>query len=120
MIGAPTNLPGHWESPLLPCPATGVNIVANATHGRATAPRTMQWVLVNIRPDNGYVPGDELELVSGYNGTVLPTVWRNAVQVGVAHSTSTQPLNYANKSSGTFTALTNTHLNWALKCYCTW
>lgn len=112
--------PGRWESPLLPCPATGVNIVVSATHGRGVPPRTMQWVLVNVRPELGYVPGEEIDLVSGYVNSLLPTVWRNAVQVGISHSTATQPLNYHNKSTGAFAALTNTHLNWALKCYCTW
>lgn len=116
----PPTQPGQWVSPLLPLPATGVNINVRATHGRGRPPRQMRWVFVCIGTGElGYAVGDEVD-ISGYHGTVQPAMWANASQAGFAHNAALFALGIQYKDGTTNGPLTNTATRWALKCYCDW
>ena len=115
MLGATPTQPGRWESPQIPLPASGVHINVVASHGRGTVPLNVEWVLVCQQTDAEYVPGDEIQLLSGYNDTSSPTVWKNATQIGAVFNAGLALAHYSKFTVGN-TNLTRT--KWAIKAYC--
>lgn len=99
-----------FATPLL---ATASSVTKNSNIG--TLHVFSRWVLKNLTPQSGYVPGDEsmsgqaVNATYGYNNPLTHT--RNTVQLGSGQSATVAIV--ATKSGGDTTSLTN--INWAYK-----
>jgi hypothetical protein len=96
-------------------PTSGATINVMAAHGRGSKPRHVQWLLVCLTTDLEYDPDDELDIISGFNNTSAPTIWKSAAAVGLAWN---GPLNHYTKRTSASTNITVAR--WGLKAVATW
>lgn len=101
---------GRFESPLT-VPATAAAVSLRFGHGLGRQPRAARWVLVCVRAEKGYQPGDEVPLVS-LGTAVYVTAWANAQEVGVISTAAAYVVNRTNSTPETVTAKC-----WGIKAY---
>lgn len=99
----------------------GADGAIEESHGLAGVPHSVQWCLVNVTGEHGYVTGDLVPVETVWTNTypgVPFTTYKTATKVGISCATGSWPIRILHKTAGTVSTLTNS--NWKLRAYATY